>query len=738
MAEQGVFSDQQVECFDGIVKHLRISLKNCQFYSQDHPLYILSVNNLNSAIAKWLDREGPLNIGVAPDNLFPLGTLIREGDRNYAETAEYLHSRGVVSLSFQKGLTEQEIIHLISVVGQDYKSVIEKGGLAGQLDLCKHIQIKEIDYQTLLRSQSVSGPMDEDGVWQFLFDISRTSADDELPEDKTRFFVDFFSDVNRSVKTLNHVYREAMAKAQDEDTARSLKDAIVRICQNLEKKSDAEARELKVKLMQVISQLHPDLINILLEKTEARDDRFDLVESITRDFSESEIAEFIESLISSEDSFNENLLKVFDKLAPDSEKSSPLVAMVANKLFAKRIVNPDTLSTLQMSIREIFKKHPESNFMNQIYKITVDAVVNRKIDTLVYVARLSPLINKFVQSIEHDHLKKEELWLLLNILWLENDAQEFRKFTDKILELLPELIDGKDTVRIKEIVEFFTEKTRPEQRKDGEMLKEIRSGLGKITDPATIENLLLFVPDASRPDLEDIAYIFSRSGNGSAPQLVETYLNEKNRVNRNKYFFILMRLKKAVAVEVVRRLAHCEPEQVRDLLFILTHCAPQKAHLLAQKLFNHRSAQIRWEALNMFQIQNDHEIPTVFEMYKKEKHKGVQKQAARVLLASGKISVLDRLFRHNERSWFRRKALIELVEVCGQQQVSSARGHLKRLFLKKGIFKTRWRETLRVASLNSLAQMENDDTKEIIRQGKTDSNRRIREISEIILKLEEP
>ena len=49
------------------------------------------------------------------------------------------------------------------------------------------------------------------------------------------------------------------------------------------------------------------------------------------------------------------------------------------------------------------------------------------------------MINKFVQSIEEEKLKKEEIWLLLNILWLEDDPKAFKKFSNKLIEILPEL-----------------------------------------------------------------------------------------------------------------------------------------------------------------------------------------------------------------------------------------------------------------------------------------------------------
>ena len=731
-------SEDRKKRLDGIVRNLRIALKNSQFYSAEHPIYVFAINNLKKALDHWFQKNGALQLGFSPEYLFIDNEPLKEADESwYQETAQYLHMRGLVTLEISPGVGTQELQDFLGVIRNDRKTIQETGGIRKNLNAAKHIQVKEIDYGSILAATQDSDAKEDHEVWQFLFDTTGEMKEGELPESKLDFLIEFFKDTKRSVKTLNSVYRDAVARAQDEDAIKNIREAIVRICEYFEQKSSEDAREIKVQLMEVISQLHPDLINILLEKTEEGDLEFDVVESITKDFSESEIAEFIESLIGNEDTFNENLLKIFDKLAPDSEKSSTVVSMVANKLFSRRVVNPDTLSKLQMSIREIFKRHPDSNFMNQIYKITVDAVVNKKIDTLIYVARLSPLINKFVQSMESDQLKREELWLILNILWLENDAEEFRTFSEKIVDIIPELIDMKDTSRIKEIVEFFTEKTRPEQRKDQHLVNAIMTGFQKVTEPATIEALISFIPEASRKDIDDIAYVLSRAKSNSTGMMIDGFMQDKNPVHRTKYIYIFTSMSREISKEVMTRLDTCEAHQVKDLFLILRRCAPDKAHLVAIKLMRHQNPQIRWEALNGFEPGSEKEINGVLGLFKKEKHQAVKKQAASVLLRTNEEDVVESLFRFCERGFIRKSYLHELVELCGNLKSKVAFPHLQRIFMKRGFLATRRRIELRAAALNSLSKLQTEAAKEMIQLGLKDKKKRIREMSEILVKLEE-
>lgn len=724
---------KEVDLFHSIMKSLRLTLKNSVFYPPDHPIFAYSINNFKTVLDKWLGEKGEINIGFSKNELFLDGNLLEEKNALSMEVANYLHMRGLISIVFQNGINLDELTQLFTLLRNDRASIKEKGGLNKYLS-SDHVKIVEIDYKSLLESESTE-VSEEEKTWQFLMGIAKDTKKGKLPESKTNFLKDFFADTDKSAKILNQVYQHSLEEATDEEALKNILDTVQKICVYFEERSPEDAKELKVKLMHLISQLHPDLINILFEQTVGGETNFDLVETITKDFSESYIAEFIEKLISKEDTFNENLLKVFDKLAPNAAKSDNMMTMVADRLFSSRIVNPETLSTLQMSIKEIFNRHPDSNFMQQLHKITVDSVVNRKIDTLIYVARLSPLINKFVQSVEEDQLKKEKIWLILNILWLENNAEEFGKFSQKILRILPELLTSKETDRIREIVEFFSEKTRPEQWHDQKMAREIQSTLKQITDDVTIKQLISTVPSADLKELRNIAYIFKKSERLSSKYLVETFLQEKNPELRYKIGLIFKVIKNGVAKEVVDRFSGVEPFAVHDLFLILKTCSPQKTYLVAKNLMTHDHPQIRYEALRVFTPRTRDDVNNVFAIYKKEKHDEVKKRTAIILLKTRNRSVIRELFQKTERHPFKRKFLIVLVELCGRLRTLESFDILKRLFITRPLIYTNFRDQLRTTAISSIARLRTKNAFSLVRLGLKDKSKRVREASRILLQL---
>ncbi|MDP8298947.1 MAG: hypothetical protein P9L88_03505 [Candidatus Tantalella remota] len=729
------YTKEQEKLFDIIIRSLGMAIKNSALYDPEHPICKVSIENLKTSLERWLPENNDLELGISQDRIFLGGEPMRGNDERCEEVATYLHQRGVVSLTFLSGITGEELTNFFQFIKQDRKTVKEMGGVLKNVESTDHLKIREVDYSALLQRGVDGDDTEEDKVWQFLFTGEKGSEGD-IAESKEEFIHEFLDDSEHSAEILNKIYKDAVNSAQDEETAQQLKENIVEICKYYEKRSSGDAKQVKVKLTKVISRLNPGLIDILFEKTVAGEEEYDLAEEITSGFSDDFIAGFIESLISNEDTFNENLLKVFDKLAPKAEKSDNVVSMVADKLFSKRIVNPATLSKMQTSIKDIFKTHPESNFMSQLYKITVDSVVNKKIDTLVYVANLAPVIRKFEKSIREEKLKKEEIWLLLNILWLENDSSEFGKFGMKVVELLPELLDLKDMGRIREIMEFFTDRLRPEQRESQDMEREADSVINNIATKEMKDSIISFIPEAASSEIDDIADIFTRAKGNSPAMLVDAFLSEKNPAYKNKFRMVFSSMKEDICREVIDRIEYSNPFVIRDLFGLLKEFDPSKAHLISKKMISSKNPQVRWEALEVFEPGTEEEREVVFDIFVKESDKEVKRKAAAVLLKTRDAGVVDRIFSSAENSFFMRNFLLKLVELCGYLKLQESLPHLKKIFQKRPWFNTKYRDDLRVAAVTSLRRLNDEEAMELLKTGLLDRSSRVRRMCEIVMELD--
>jgi HEAT repeat protein len=732
-------SEQEKKLFDDIVKDLNAAIKNSVLYTPDHPICSASIQNLRSSLEKWIVAFGAIRIGIAQDKLYCNDRPVEEDRERYKDAAEFLHVRGIVALSFSPGISQQELFLFFSSLRKDANKINEAGGIKTDLPGTPHLEIKEIDYSQLLGSAREEVDSEEEEIWQSLFKIAEELEAGVMPDSSMEFIGDFLKDSDRSARTLNRIYHDAVDKMQGGEKAAQIRDTIARICAHFEKGEFSKAQEVKVDIMKILSNLDADLVTQLFEKTEVEGREFDMAENVTQGFSDSFIADFIESLISKKESFNENMLKVFDRLAPDDKKADSIVSMVADKLIRKRVLNPETLSKLQMSIKDIFSSNPQSSFMTQMHKITVDAVANKKIDTLIHVARLSPLINKFVQSVEQNKLKKEEVWLLLNILWLEEDAGDFKKYGMKLLDVFPELVDMKEVRRIGEIIEFFSEDVRSEQLGDENMRGSIEEVLGELLKKENIQAIISMIPGANSSELQEISEILGRAQAGAAGNvaslLIDAYIEEKNPAYRNKYRTVLARIKKEVVEEVMDRMDYSEPAVVRELFQILKEYDPEKAHLVANRLLANKNPQVRWEGLDGFVPEGKDERDNVFNMFVKENIPEIQKKAAEVLIKSGDEKTLEKLFAVSWKDLFSHKKLLMVVEICGKLRVKEAFPFLKKLFSRKALFFRNRNDELRMAVATSLGRLQTEEAMEVIKSGAADSREKVRNMCDILIKL---
>ena len=289
--------------------------------------------------------------------------------------------------------------------------------------------------------------------------------------------------------------------------------------------------------------------------------------------------------------------------------------------------------------------------------------------------------------------------------------------------------------RVAKGIEFFTEKMRPEQKANAEMMEAVDDVLGKVTTKEIRDKVISFIPDAEVPELEEIAYILAKAPPKSADLLVDAFIAEKNPARRNNFRSIFMSMKDEIVSEVIDRLEYSEPSIVKDLFVILKEYDPEKAHLVSKKLMNHADPRIRWEGLNAFEPATKEEKESVVALFMKENNEEVQRKASAVILKTRDAEVIDKFFTSVEKNFFKRKLLLKIVELCGNLRSQESFSHLKRLFLRKPFFYTKNVDDLRAAAISGLARLRTPEAMELVKEGLNDKSKAVKKMCEIITKL---
>jgi hypothetical protein len=727
-------SEKEFAQFKTITRNLTIALKNALFYQKDHPLRNVSVINLKCSLDDWFARRDGFQLGISQDNLYFEGAIYGSQEDYFKEVAAYFHSRGVIFLTLLKGITTNELADFLDLVRLDGKALRDKGGVTAQIPADSHIKVKEIDYRLLLSDDDGEGTSEEEDLWKRLFKDLVNSPVESLPESRAELLSRFFKDHKRSTQVLNRLYHQAMVKHADQQIIQSIQQAVILVCRYYKYKDlKSEAQDLKANLMAVISHLHPDLISRLLQQTEVGDETLDLAEEITRDFSDTYIANFIESLITESGSMNENLLLLFDKLTPDPDHMRDIMPILADNLFSKNLITPHTLTQLQLAIRELFRKQPNSSFINEMYRITVESVINKKIKTLVYITRLTPLVTKFLQSVKQDRLMVDKIRLILNILWVEKDPGEFKKWAETLVGDAPDLLQTRAIKPVYEILDFFTQKIPHAHKMNQQIYFEREKVLTQLTSRENLIHLIAFIPDSTKNELKTLLDILLLIPEQAAPLLIESYMSSKNPLLRNKLHIIFFRMPRHVCNHVLQRLRRCEPYMIRDLFAILKATDPEQLSVAASQMIHHHNKLVLWEALDNYAPTSAEKRQEILKLFNNQKDLEIRKKAASVLLKSNDPETIDKLFICSQKGTMRKIFLNHLIGLCGSLKAENSLPQLEKIYSNKSLLSTRHEKQIQIQTARSLIMLDPEKGREVVEKTLHRKNKSIQEAIRKIL-----
>lgn len=696
-----------------IVRTLLIVMKNSIFYKIDHPLCKSSIEQFMSVLHKWFDSHSTLRIDVSQYQFDINGQAYDQHQIHSREIAQYLHNRGILSIILNKTVTNEDLKKFFKIISNDVQTIRDQGGILKCLPVETSIIVKELDYSYYLAFSTDDLSVKEEEIWNTLFEIANKKPHERLPDSSVELILEFFKDTKKSARLLNKVYKNALNQLSGEKAVKDMQRAITQICKHLEGEDEEKKRESQKNIMSILFQLHIDLLTSLFKQTDSDEDTPDLSEEIIKGFSDTDIAEFISSLILTEGSLNERLLRMFNKLIPDKSKAKKVVPLVTDQLFSKNFIHPFKLEPLQMSIKELFKQDSKSHFVNQMYEITVDAVINKNINSLTYISKLTPEINHFVRSMQENYLLREKVLLILNLLYLERNPDDFRKLNNDIMDIFPYLLQEKDICTIRDIVDLYIEKMRPDQKKNDLMRNDIDNMIQKISSGRTLKEIIACIPDTNN-DLKYVVDILKNFKKRSASLLISAYLKRAGSMDKVKFKKIFSVMRKEIVAEISKRFQSPKPLETKVLFPLLQHFAPNKAKNFARNMIESSDNQIVFLILNNYYPESQIEIDKIYDIYKNSHDRDIKISAAVLLLKTKNKKIIKSLFQNTKKSLFKKSFLTDLVKVCGNNGIQDTYPFIKEIFIKRPILSTRNKSKLRLVAAVSLLKLNVTDGYELV------------------------
>ncbi|MBN1783249.1 hypothetical protein JW948_19095 [bacterium] len=698
---------EEIQLFKLVIKDLLVGVKNGTLYDFEHPIYVLSIEKLKSTIDEWFKVQKKFILGFSSNRILMNSELIESKDEFLFELARMLHARGILSVELTKGVKVRELAKFVFQLKTDHLGPGAETNVEDWSKELTNITIKELDYRLLLTNQSTEYTTEEEELWAKMFRLD-LSLEDGLSRDNIELMIKFFNAPTESASFLNKIYQEARKKQADEQVVKTFHQSVYNICEYFKgKSSPAEQKSFKLNLSKIVSRLHPDLVGQLFETTVINGKDFDLAQELLNDFSDQDVAEFIQSLIRQDGSINEYLLKVFQKMMPTDTSAMNVAPLLTDQLFSKHVMNPQSFKRIQLSIKELFKNHPQNNFLNEMYKITVDALSDESQTTLKYTVRLGPVINQFVKTYEEDFFTSEKIWMVLKTLSGEDDYIDFQKNGDLLMDLFRDVLEKREIALMRNLLMYYMKYIAVKnERGQTPLEKEKNSLFNKMLNESNVKLIVEQIADASEQELGYLTDILMLVKSEAVPFLIDMYLDAKRPANLDKLNQIFDKMKQVVITEAMKRVHKSKSQEVRKLFKIIEICDPEKMMVMARKMVNQKDPALLWDALEHFVPRSKEDGEQMFKLIFKHNNPEIRKKAALAVLKSNSQVLIEELFKRVSGIFAQKKRVQQIVAWSGLSGSVHTYNELKKIFDKRALFSSKSHELIRLNAFNSMAQID--------------------------------
>jgi len=132
------------------------TIRRVSFYSPQHPTVVGAVKNLFTELTVILAQKESLTIDISPDNKILIdGEPIEEKNAIITENISHLKKTNIENLTFNIGLTEQELAGLIKIMLLDASKIKDQGGMQKLLtdNNIQHIKTNQYSYVKIKKDE---------------------------------------------------------------------------------------------------------------------------------------------------------------------------------------------------------------------------------------------------------------------------------------------------------------------------------------------------------------------------------------------------------------------------------------------------------------------------------------------------------------------------------------------------------------------------------------------------------
>jgi len=569
-----------------------ISRRHTLCYPDDHPLVRKSARAVVDLLARLLEFRSSLTLGIARDSLLVHGAVLDEKNPVFRKLASELFEQGIAAITFETGLTSDELLRFQHLAISRPEELAERGGLAAvcQQEELAHIRLSGIDYSAFSVSEeaeigAVDAELEEqraESLWdRFVGGLVEGTLDPQGTRIASRAV-----DPKLVAEYLNRSRKGTPA----EEALASYEETITSFLRELDRegRSQSYRTESMEKLGNFVSSLSPELRRQFLAST------FNTLG--TRE----EIAEEVISHLSSD--------ALFQALEDINQKRLTIPPTIMNLLgkLSQHAEQPATEAGEQVLSSAELGRHLRSLFREDDPDRYIPGTYQHLLHSIVSLEEIPPLKTRESESIREqlagDQIETKVCAILLDLLRQESTDESRNRLLEELLELISYFIElGQFDV----LLDLHRRLTRA--ARDG-LPEEVARILG---ERQLLDQILEVLGVWEKERFGDIEELIRQIGRPFIEPLLDRLAVEKRRALRRFLLDRLLEMGDAIREPVLARLRDSRWFVVRNMLVILQRLADPVTLYAIRALRRHPHPKVRLEVYKALRRFGDAEADLI-------------------------------------------------------------------------------------------------------------------------------
>ena len=601
-------------------------------YPPSHPAIRLSLARLVDAASR-VTSQGPVQLGIVPDNLLLDGAASARPDQAVRETAALLHDHMIGFVTLHSSPEPEGWLPFLQLLAKPVDEVRAAGGIARLWAATdrRHLELQEIDYADILREREGEHGMG----WN---DIIRACLNPETPldEETLRRLLDVCGNSDRFGEFV-------MALEQEGELGMGSKaSALLRMLRgvlDLVSRTDpAKLEPLLRSIAEGFGTISPELLLELLSTEEGRADKAaDIVLQVASRMTDATVVGFVARGVTAQRGATARLAQAFQALVPDPERRPGLLEIAKAQVAASPLGESDDFADLWKNAADMLGSYSDEQFVSDSYARELSDARTRALD----VERVSDdppeRVSGWVSSVGSAEVRALDLTLLVDLLTIEKDAERWGRVTGPAVTHIEDLLLVGDFEGAIQLTGILTDETAQEGPRavhaaaamtrliEGPMMAHIVSHLRSVDDetagrlshfcrlvgPAVIrglaEALAIEKRTSTRQRLTQVLLAFGAAGRSAVEQLRAS----ANPAVRRTAIYLLREFGGTEALPDLTALLHdAEPHVQREAVLAILSIGTEEAYAELQHALATGTIHTR-EALTgaLVLMRNERAIP---------------------------------------------------------------------------------------------------------------------------------